>query len=91
MKPILSRRTSCQVVVGEAVERLAVDEDLARRRAIEGADQVQERRLAGARRSDDGDHLAFLDGQADIVERDDAAFAFELLGDVVEDDHEPIL
>ena len=73
-----------QVVVGQAAERFAVDADLAGGRAIEAADQVEQRRLAGAGRPDDRDHLAARDRQRDVVERDDVALAFELFGDVVE-------
>ena len=77
-----------QLIVGQAGERFAVDADLAGGRAVEAADQIEQRRLAGAGRADDRDHLAARDGEADGVERDDVAFAGELLGDVVERDHE---
>src|SRR6185436_3354808 len=73
-----------QLVVAEAGERLAVDAHLAGGRAIEPADQVQQRRFAGARRSNDRDHLAARDGEGDAVERDDVAFAAELARDLVE-------
>ena len=41
-------------------------------RRIEAADQVHQRRLAGARLADDGDHLARPDVEIDMVEHRDA-------------------
>ena len=58
MNPILSRRTRVSSSSDSAGERLAVDADLAGGRAIEAADEVEQRRLAGAGRADDRDHLA---------------------------------
>ena len=71
MKPILSRRTRVSSSSDEAAEALAVDVDLARGRPVEAADQVEQRRLAGAGRPDDRHHLAAIDAEGDVVERRD--------------------
>ena len=76
-----------QRLVGQAAERFAVDADVAGGRPIETANQIEQRRLAGAGRSDDRHHLAARNGQGDVVERGHLAFAGELLGDAVEVDH----
>src|SRR5207245_7568962 len=68
-------------------ERRAVDAHVTGARTIEPADEIQERRLAGAGWTDDRDHLAARDREGDGVERDDVAFAGELLGDVAQFDH----
>ena len=81
MKPILSRRTRVSASSDKIAERLAVDADLPGGRAIEAADEIEERGFAGAGGADDRDHLAARDGQADRVEGDDVALAGELLGD----------
>jgi hypothetical protein len=47
--------------------------DAAFGRAEEAADQVEERRLAGAVGADHGAHLARLDGERDIAHGDKAA------------------
>ena len=58
---------------GEAVLRHrldggAVDQDLARGRAVEAGHQGEERRLAAPRGAEDGDELAGLDREIDMVE-----------------------
>jgi hypothetical protein len=40
-------------------------------------DQVEQCRLAGARRSDDADHLALADGEIDRMKRGNLSFAVE--------------
>jgi len=40
-------------------------------RALETGDQPQQRRLARARRAEQGEELALVDGQVDSVDRDD--------------------
>ena len=64
MKPILSRRTRVRSSSDEAVEalrrRCAISPG---GRAVEAADEVEQRGLAGAGRPDDRDHLAARDGQ----------------------------
>ena len=70
---------------GDAVERLrAVDERVAAeqpRRALGRADQAeqhpQRRRLAGAVRAEVAEHVAALDRQVDVVDRDDLAVALD--------------
>jgi hypothetical protein len=59
-------------VGGDLVQRCAVDHDPAGGRAVQTADQGQERRLARARGAGEHDELAGLDGQRDVVEGDDA-------------------
>ena len=58
---------------------LAVENDAARCRREEAGDQIEEGRLAGAVRADDGAQLAGLDRHRDIVDGDQAA---EMLRDV---------
>ena len=59
----------------------AVEQDRARGRREEAADQIEERRLAGAVGADHGAQLARLDGERDVVDGDQAA---EALRDVVD-------
>ena len=56
-----------------AMRRLPVDEDLARRRLDEVADDAQERRLPAAGRADERDELAAAHLEVDVLERGDAA------------------
>ena len=90
MKPILSRRRRVRSSSESDGDGLAVDADLAGSGPVEAADQVEQRRFAGARRTDDRDHLAALDVEVDGIERHDLAFAVEMLGDPGERDH-PLL
>ena len=62
---------------GDAVGRyreqvLAVEGDRARERAVDPAEAVEHRRLAGAVRPDEAHDLALVDREAQTVERDDA-------------------
>src|SRR5262249_10967430 len=57
------------------VEVLAVGEHLAAGGAAAAVEAVHERALAGARRADQGNELARLDGEADIVQQRDVAAA----------------
>jgi hypothetical protein len=50
----------------------AVELDLARRRAVEAAEHVHERRLAGAVRADQADDLARMELERDVGQRLDA-------------------
>ena len=52
-----------ELVVVEFADQLAVEPVLALGRRVEAADQVHQRRLAGAGRSHDGDVLVVLDAQ----------------------------
>ena len=54
-----------QPPVGQAGDVVAGDPDRALGRPVEGAEEVQQRRLAGPRRPDDRDQLAFLDPEVD--------------------------
>src|SRR5205823_4772759 len=58
----------------------AVEEDPARRGAVEAGEHVEERRLAGAVRADQADDRALGDREVEVVDREQAA---ELLTDVV--------
>ena len=53
----------------EPVDRDTVEDDRPARRRVEAAHAVEEARLAGAVRADEGRQRARLDGQADSVER----------------------
>src|SRR5450755_1843787 len=74
-------------VVGEPGDGLAVDADLASGRAVQAADQIEERGLAGAGGADDGNHLAARDLEIDRFERGDLALAVIDLGDACERYH----
>ena len=76
-----------EIVIGEGGDGLAVDADLARGGAVQAADEIEEGGLAGARGSDDGDHLAARDFQMDGFERSDLAFPVVELGDAREGNH----
>src|SRR5262249_53349040 len=54
--------------------RLAFELDRAVEATEEAADDVEQRGLAAARRADDGDELALLDVEGDMVDRDELAF-----------------
>ena len=71
------------VRVAQRAHRLADDAHLAGRRLIETADELQQRRLARARRADDRDAIALRDGELD------AAQHFDVAADVAERLDEP--
>jgi acetyl-CoA C-acetyltransferase len=54
-----------QIVVRQGRQSLAIDRDVTGRRPIEPADEVEERRLARAGLTDDGDHFATRNRQRD--------------------------
>jgi len=83
---LIAAQTS-ELVVREAAEPRAVHFNLAGRRRIQAADEIQQRRLAGARGPDDGGHLAARNFEVDIVERRDLSFSLEDLADVSESNH----
>ena len=58
-----------QLLAGEVGDIAPVDEDLARRGALEQVDAAHERGLARARGTDDAEDVAVVDGQVDVVER----------------------
>src|SRR5690606_38306906 len=63
---------------GDSVRRrggdvLAVEEEPARGRIVDAADQVEDGGLAGAVGADDGEDLAALHGEADVIDGADAA------------------
>ena len=58
-----------EAAIAEAADVDAVDAHATGRRALQGADDVEQRRLARARRPDDGDELALVDAQVEAVER----------------------
>ena len=57
----------------EIVDHAPVDADFARGRILEAGDHAQRRGLAAAGRPDEHDELAVLDGEAQILHRDDGA------------------
>ena len=57
-----------EVVLGHGVDRSPVEEDLAARGAVEAGHEAEERRLAAARRAQDGGELARADAEVDVVE-----------------------
>src|SRR5262249_39649581 len=57
------------------------DVKLARRRLIHAGDEVEERRFTRAGRAHERDELAFVDGEINVLERDDLRLAaVELFG-----------
>lgn len=70
--------------VGELIRRpatdiLVVDVDAAAARRIDTADQVEQRRLAAARRTGDGQEHAGVNGQRNILERLDFLLAEQII------------
>ena len=79
---------SCQIVGGNGRGLTAVDQVAARARPVEAAEDVHQRGFAGARCAHDGDHLAGLDGQIEVVERNHRALAGrKLAAQFSQDDH----
>ena len=60
-------------VLRQRVQRLAVDDDRALGRLLDAGEQVDQRRLAAARRSDDGDAFAGVHVQVDAIQRAELA------------------
>ena len=58
-----------RLVVGQLADGLALEDDLARRRPVEPAEDLEEGRLARAGRAHQGDELAGLDRQRDAAQR----------------------
>ena len=75
--PRIERRGLEHIAIGAVEARFvrthAIDADCAAGRSLEIRDGAQERGLAAARRSDEGDELASRDLQADVAERLDRA------------------
>ena len=84
--PIL-RRISGHLAARQAGEVLAVEDDLAARRQLVADEQLDEGRLAGARRPDEEDEVALGDDQVDVAQRQLAVRV--ALRDVVEDEERP--
>ena len=76
-----------QVVIGKSAQARAVDFDVSGSRRVQSADQIQQRRFAGAGRSDNGDHLTTRDGEVHIFERRYLAFSTEYFADFGELNH----
>ena len=72
-KPIRRARSADTARSESADDVVPVDPDRPGRRPVQRADQVQQRRLAGPGRADDGDQLAVPDAQVDLAQRDHAA------------------
>src|SRR5262249_7304889 len=77
-----------QPIVRQAPQRPPVDAPLAPGGAGGARDAIQARRLPGSRRTNDGDHLAARDDEADRVQRGHVALALELLRHTIELDHD---
>ena len=59
-----------QTVAGDIADIVSVDGDRARLRIVEAHEQIDDRRFAGTRRTDDRDHLAGCDIQRQIADDD---------------------
>src|SRR6188508_106295 len=71
------RAPACERAVAHRIDALACDLERAAARPVEAADQVQQRRLAGARRPHQREEVAFADVEVELLEnvhRLDAAF-----------------
>ena len=87
MNPTLSARQRVICALGHRAEVLAVDDDLARGRPVEPGDQVQQGRLARARRPHQGEEFPLVDGQVEVDEdRDAELVAPVFLADAFEGD-----
>ena len=62
-------------VVGQAADDLALEHDVAGRRPVEAAEQLEQRALAAARRAHERDEFAGGDRQGDAAERVDGRLA----------------
>ena len=58
---------------GDLVDHLAVDEDFAGGNLLQAGDHAEQRRFPAARRADEDDELAVLDGKVDAVDHLDGA------------------
>ena len=67
--------------VAQATDVVTVDAHRPCRRPLEGTDDVDQRRLPRARRADEGDELACVDGQIDPGQRLDRRLAGVALDD----------
>ena len=59
----------CQFIPGEGGDILPVDEDLALRRAVQSAQEVQKRALPRAGQAEDDDKFPLLQAVVDMVQR----------------------
>ncbi len=76
-----------QLIDGQHAGIAAGDTVMPRRRPVEAAEDVHQRRLARAGRADDRDHLAGIDADIDVVERDHGGVAGGIdTAEPVEDD-----
>ena len=66
--PMRSRRSAASSRSPIRLEAAALEAHLAGRRAVQRAEQLQQRRLARAGRAGDDDHLAVVDPQVDAVD-----------------------
>ena len=57
----------------QARDVVPLEADAAGCRLVDAADEIEDRRLAGAVRADDREDLALVDAEADAVDRLDAA------------------
>ena len=66
---VLEHHADAALVRRHVVDHAIAETDLARVRRVETGQEPQQRGLAAARRTEEGEHLALLDRQADVVDR----------------------
>ena len=71
------------ILVGIIFRRLSLDHEIARRIAVQPADDVQKRRFAAARRAEDGNEFVAAEVYAHALERRDFIFPFPVILDYV--------
>ena len=87
MKPTCAARHAASSPSDEPRDVDAADADLARRRLVDAGDQVEQRRLARARRPHQRDEVAGRDVEVDVDQhRDDLVAAHVVLGQVADRD-----
>jgi hypothetical protein len=80
---LLEHRVHVALVGRDADRRAAVDLDRAVRRLVEAGDHPERRRLAATGRPEQGEELAGMHLEVDVVDRDEIP---ESLGDAAQDD-----
>ena len=66
-----------ELALRQPVDALPGDMDLAARRPVDAAEQIEQRRLARARRPHHGDEVAARDGEVEVVEDRDRLLALD--------------
>ena len=92
MKPTCAARHAASSLSVELRDVDARDEDRARRRLVDAGDEVEQRRLAGARRPHQRDEVALRDVEIDVDQhRDDLAAANVALHEAADGDQRRVL